>query len=397
MGGRLLCPEAIDHAVKCPRCGFVSFAGLSQCKKCGHKFVSPARKEGKAPSPDTIADFSVPLPLTDSPATDISQPAADQSPAPRGLAPDESATGPRPSLQSAPPAIRKPGRAGELPIEASPTEPVRPWREELAERVENFRRRRARLRQGFDPATSLDLEFGAAGAQEIDAVIGGEVAEFSPGKAEPDILIGTPITPQSEVPVPDSLPLEKPGSGLRILSSAAVEAGELALDQGAVEPEPVEIVLESSPASPQVPTPEVSPLVLPVARLGPRFLAGVMDALLLLLGAGLFALIFWSAGGRLSPQLADFAVLAFIVVFYILAYFGLFTALTASTPGLLWMGLEVRKLDGTFPTGWESFWRTFGYLVSITSLMMGFIWALVDSDGLTWHDRMSGTFITART
>jgi hypothetical protein len=26
--------------------------------------------------------------------------------------------------------------------------------------------------------------------------------------------------------------------------------------------------------------------------------------------------------------------------------------------------------------------------------MLGFIWACVDSDGLTWHDRMSGTVIT---
>jgi hypothetical protein len=26
--------------------------------------------------------------------------------------------------------------------------------------------------------------------------------------------------------------------------------------------------------------------------------------------------------------------------------------------------------------------------------MLGFIWAWVDSEGMTWHDRMSGTFIT---
>jgi hypothetical protein len=26
--------------------------------------------------------------------------------------------------------------------------------------------------------------------------------------------------------------------------------------------------------------------------------------------------------------------------------------------------------------------------------MVGFIWAYVDSDSLTWHDRMSGTVIT---
>jgi hypothetical protein len=38
-------------------------------------------------------------------------------------------------------------------------------------------------------------------------------------------------------------------------------------------------------------------------------------------------------------------------------------------------------------------WRAFGYLVSTGALLLGFVWALVDSDGFTWHDRMSGTFL----
>jgi hypothetical protein len=42
----------------------------------------------------------------------------------------------------------------------------------------------------------------------------------------------------------------------------------------------------------------------------------------------------------------------------------------------------------------ESFWRAFGVLVSLSALMLGFVWACVDSDSLTWHDRMSGTVIT---
>jgi hypothetical protein len=46
------------------------------------------------------------------------------------------------------------------------------------------------------------------------------------------------------------------------------------------------------------------------------------------------------------------------------------------------------------PTVRESCWRAFGVLVSTSALLLGFIWAWVDSQGLTWHDRMSGTFIT---
>ena len=59
------------------------------------------------------------------------------------------------------------------------------------------------------------------------------------------------------------------------------------------------------------------------------------------------------------------------------------------------MGIEVRNLEGRFPTPREAFWRAFGYLVSSAALMLGFVWALVDSEGLTWHDRISGTFLAA--
>jgi uncharacterized RDD family membrane protein YckC len=76
-----------------------------------------------------------------------------------------------------------------------------------------------------------------------------------------------------------------------------------------------------------------------------------------------------------------------------LGYFGLSIALTATTPGLLWMGLEVRNLEGDLPTARQAAWRAFGYVVSSAALMLGFVWALVDSEGLTWHDRMSDTYV----
>ncbi len=116
----------------------------------------------------------------------------------------------------------------------------------------------------------------------------------------------------------------------------------------------------------------------------------------LMIGAGALGLLSFvpqAARGGLSLPIA---VLVFIAVFGLLAYFGLFTALTASTPGLLLMGLEVRNFDGALPTPGESMSRAFGYLVSIAALMLGFFWAVVDSEGLTWHDRISGTFITDR-
>jgi uncharacterized RDD family membrane protein YckC len=84
-------------------------------------------------------------------------------------------------------------------------------------------------------------------------------------------------------------------------------------------------------------------------------------------------------------------LIAMIVIF---AYFASFTALSSATPGMLWTGCEVRNLQGEHPTVNESLWRAFGVLVSMAALMVGFVWAYVDSETLTWHDRMSGTVIT---
>lgn len=282
-----------------------------------------------------------------------------------------------------------PGAAEE---EGHPTEPVRPWREELSERVEDFRRRRARLRGDFGRSANLELDFRgeepAEGVTKVDA----EVVERPPGEMSLDIELKRPSRPDAEAPVLDSLSLDKPGGGARVFTSTAVDAVELPLEPAAVQPQPVEIVIDSQPTAEVAPA-EAEGVVLPKAPLGRRFLAGVLDTLVLLVAAGLFALIFWRAGGRMSPQPLNLGVAGFITAFFILAYFGVFTALTFTTPGLLWLGIEVRALDGTYPTAAQAFWRAFGYLVSIGALMLGFVWALVDSDHLTWHDRMSGTFL----
>ncbi len=115
---------------------------------------------------------------------------------------------------------------------------------------------------------------------------------------------------------------------------------------------------------------------------------------MLILGAAVFGIIFWRFCGRLSLVPLNIAVLGLVAVILIFAYFAFFTAIASATPGLLWMGCEIRNLQGGYPTVRESFWRAFGILVSLSALMLGFVWACVDSDSLTWHDRMSGTVIT---
>ncbi|HEX5484091.1 MAG TPA: RDD family protein [Terriglobia bacterium] len=130
------------------------------------------------------------------------------------------------------------------------------------------------------------------------------------------------------------------------------------------------------------------------APIGKRFLAGLIDAVVLILAACLFIVLFSLAGGNLQSTPVDLVIAAWMITFWIFAYFASFSAVALSTPGQAAMGLVVRNLEGELPTRQESFLRAFGYLVSIGSLMLGFLWAAMDSDGLAWHDHISGTYLT---
>lgn len=271
------------------------------------------------------------------------------------------------------------------------TQPAPAWQEELSGRVENFRRKRARMRRDFDPSTSLDLEFGRPD-ESNDEIMNKEVVNQAkqslPSVSQLDAEIGTARYDSAAV---ESVALQKPVENLRILSSAAVEAGELDLEE---EESPMEIVLEP----PGVNKPAGSALAGPpaAAPLGKRFLAGVADTLALLMGSALFGLVFWAIGGTISMRPLTVGVLAFVAAFFIFVYFGMFIAFASSTPGLLAANLEVRSVDGNFPTEGEALWRAFGIVISAAALFLGFIWALVDSERLTWHDRISKTLIVVR-
>jgi uncharacterized RDD family membrane protein YckC len=182
--------------------------------------------------------------------------------------------------------------------------------------------------------------------------------------------------------------------GLEILASAQPGTEGFAVEPTSPAESRLEIVVGPSEvdATAAASPPELE--AFPVAPIGRRFMAGLTDGLVLLLGAGLFTLIFRSAGGRFTLIPPNLAVVAVIGIIFVWTYFGFFTVLAFSTPGQALMGIEVRNMEGLPPTVPESFLRAFGYLVSLSAFMIGFFWAVVDSDSLTWHDRISGTFLT---
>jgi len=132
----------------------------------------------------------------------------------------------------------------------------------------------------------------------------------------------------------------------------------------------------------------------PVADLRERRCAATFDAVILgLTIAGFFA-AFRLAGGELSFSRVGAAVgIAAAFLIYAL-YILLFTMVGGATPGMLLRGLRVVCFDGSQPEQVELTWRGFGYLLSAAAGMFGFVWSAWDEHGLTWHDRISQTYIT---
>jgi uncharacterized RDD family membrane protein YckC len=136
------------------------------------------------------------------------------------------------------------------------------------------------------------------------------------------------------------------------------------------------------------------PLV-PVAGLAQRRWAAALDATFLGLTCAGFAVLFRSLGGEITLAKMDALVcLAVLCLFYGL-YFFLFTMLAGATLGMQLCGLTIVRLDGTLPDSRQLLWRSFGYLLSAATLMLGFFWALWDEDRFTWQDRISQTYVTA--
>ena len=215
-----------------------------------------------------------------------------------------------------------------------------------------------------DEYSDFDMEIGQAFGAPYEDNSSGKALAMDPSREEEAMQLDAPPAEDEEMSLGD------PGE---ISSPMEIEVG--------------------SPASADYEEEEVEDGIF-LAQIGRRFLAGLTDAAVLLLGAAVFALIFWRVCGSLSLVPLNIAVMGALAVLLIFAYFAVFTAIAAATPGLLWMGCEIRNLRGDHPSISESIWRAFGVLVSLSALMVGFIWACVDSDGLTWHDRMSGTVIT---
>ena len=136
------------------------------------------------------------------------------------------------------------------------------------------------------------------------------------------------------------------------------------------------------------------PRGLPVASLDERRRALSIDAACLAFAYGSFLALFGSLGGHFTLSKLSAAVCVFTFAFVYVQYFGLFTIFGGSTPGMMLTALQVASATGDMPTPRQYLLRAIGYMLSAGTCFLGFFWVFWDEDELTWHDRISKTYLT---
>lgn len=130
----------------------------------------------------------------------------------------------------------------------------------------------------------------------------------------------------------------------------------------------------------------------PVAPVRLRLQAAAIDGLTMTLGCALAVGLFRLLGGELplDKRIGSFFALAILTIplFYKL----LWAFAGRDTIGMRAAGLQLVDFDGNPPSQARRYQRLCGTLLSFLAAGMGMIWALVDEDGLTWHDHISSTF-----
>lgn len=265
------------------------------------------------------------------------------------------------------------------PVAGSPAPFYRPddsaWRQEVSSRVDSFRSRR---RGRYDPNSSLSLDFDPAYEAE---------AQPQPAEAPKIIEFPRPAAP----PVPEELAepvVEKP----RILE-AEEPPEEVVPPCGMAAPPVASLTLEPAAGETLPAYGQEREILLWLAPPAQRIFAGLVDALVVATATGLFGLTFLQMSGAApTGRMAAGFALALPAFFWAL-YQYIFLVYGGTTPGLQMTGLRLTTFDGNPVPRRQRQWRALATMVSCLSLGLGFLWALVDEDGLGWHDRITRTCV----
>jgi uncharacterized RDD family membrane protein YckC len=156
-----------------------------------------------------------------------------------------------------------------------------------------------------------------------------------------------------------------------------------------LEPRSVEELLAEQPPIPR-------PVAIELAPLRRRVLAAVVDAALILTafiaGALLAASRIAELPGPRSVELSAGLAVLLLAISYLAFFFTVGTA----TPGMRYAGIHLSTFSGAKPDRAQRCTRLVGLFLSLAPLGLGLAWALFDDAHLTWHDRLSHTYLRKR-
>jgi uncharacterized RDD family membrane protein YckC len=118
-----------------------------------------------------------------------------------------------------------------------------------------------------------------------------------------------------------------------------------------------------------------------LASIGSRFVASLIDGILLSFTVGLVVAIVFRNNVAIS-----------MILYF--AYFGYFwTQRDGQTLGKQAMDIKIIKMDGSPITWTDALVRYIGSFISSLALGLGYIWAIFDENNQTWHDKMAKTYV----
>ena len=268
------------------------------------------------------------------------------------------------------------------------------WREEVASRVDAFRAKRGR-RRPLDASAALSFDFDG-GQEPLQADSTVAVAP-DPGWEESSTVAAIPGPPLIEPKViefprsPEVLAeelaepiLESP----RILEAppenvAPPEFGGVCLAPITMEEHAAEVESEPTPMR--------------VAARGLRIFAGLVDGFIVLAATAAFVAVFVQMAGAAPRTRMALAVALAVPAFFWAVYQYLFLVYGRGTPGMDLADLRLSTFEGGRASREQRRSRALALLLSCISVGFGFAWALLDPDGLCWHDKITRTYLTQRT
>ncbi|KAA6457494.1 RDD family protein [Acidobacteria bacterium AB60] len=156
------------------------------------------------------------------------------------------------------------------------------------------------------------------------------------------------------------------------------------------------IELDAHPAQEKPVKAEVPVRRVQLAPIGLRSMAVVMDLALIL---GTFSIGALWLGHQIThlpaPKTAEL-LFAFGLLLTGFAYHALFFAFTNMTPGMRYAGIALCTFDDDVPTRLQLRKRLGAMAVSLLPVGLGIVWSVFDDDHLSWHDRISCTYLRRR-